>query len=84
MQPVVAGESFWKRLLKLFGIGAKAEAPAALPAPSNKQQGRRDGGRNDRGNRNNRGGNDQRRDGNRGNETGGHHADIDGCISAAS
>ncbi len=83
MQPVAAGESFWKRLLKLFGIGARAEAPAALPPPS-KQQGRRDGGRNDRNNRNgqgrdgqrrdnNRGGNDQRRDGNRDNNRGGNN-----------
>jgi ribonuclease E len=80
MQPVASGESFWKRLLKLFGIGARAEAPVALPAP-NKQQGRRDGGRNDRNNRNNnnqrrdgnRGGNDQRRDGNRDNNRGGNN-----------
>ena len=70
MQPVANGESLWKRILKLFGIGARVEEPVALPAP--KQQGRREGGRNDRGNRNNnqrrdnnRGGNDQRRDGNR-------------------
>ncbi|MES2490716.1 MAG: Rne/Rng family ribonuclease [Pseudomonadota bacterium] len=79
MQPVVSGDGIWKRFMLWLGIGAKVEAPVAAPAP--RQQNR--GGRNDRGNRNgqgrdgqrrdgNRGGNDQRRDGNRENNRGGN------------